>query len=196
MTNQELARRAIILLAAGDPQSVWLNMEAEAGLAIGYAFQRLAEVVAEDREKAGLLMQNYSVNLSSGVGTPLSVAGSITLTSGDILYGYIPKGLVKDADGNLLVYVPNYYDFQGYLVSGFKYYTLTNQRIYCRSAITGDYASDIGDVTGPVTITSNFIPTVSSLPNELDNEIVETLAQVLIEKYPRSSVVPPTAEHN
>lgn len=195
MTNLELVRRSLALLAAGQPGSPWLDMEAEAGLAISYMFQRLAEVVAEDREKSGLLMQDYSVTLSSGVGTPLSATGSISATSGDLLYGHIPKGQVKDADANILLFVPQYSEFQGYVMPGFKYYTLVNQRIYARSAVSGDYSSDLGDVVGPLVITTNFVPTVTTLPAELENEAVQMLAQVLVEKYPRNPAGdPPTSE--
>lgn len=183
ITNLELARRAIILLSTGAPSPVpWLDMEGEAGLAIPYAMHRIAESVAMDRERFAILTQAYSVTITSGIGNPLTATGGIT-SAADILWSSIPKSQVKDADGNRLVYVPYQMDFEGYLLPGFKYYTLIAERIYVRSAVTGDYTSDLGDVTSPVVITANFIPTVSSLPVELEDEAVQTLAQVLVEKF-------------
>lgn len=162
-------------------------MEAEVGLAIPYAMQRLADQIAEDASRQALLQQNYTVTLSSGIGNPLTVNGSLT-SAADILWHSIPMGNVMDGDGNRLVYIPDFYEFQGYVLNGLKYFCLVNERIYARSGVTGIYSTDLGDVTDPLTVTANFIPTVTSLPTNLDNEIVETLARIVSEKFPKIPV--------
>ena len=185
ITNKELARRALALLAGGDPNSPWFYQEAEAGLAIPYAMHRLGEETARNPQLRGLLQQDYSVTISSGVGNPLTATGSLT-SAADVLYDSIVWGQVKDADNNRLIPVQNRMDFERPLQPGFKYYCLTGQRIYVRSAVSNVYESDLGDVTGPLTITANFVPTVSALPanGQFDDDIVRILADILVLKFP------------
>ena len=189
ITNKELARRALALLAGGDPNSPWFYQEAEAGLAIPYAMHELAQEIAEDYLRRGLLQQDYSVTISAGIGNPLTATGAIT-SAADILYETIPWGQVKDADNNRLVYGQHKTDFERYLPPGFKYFALINQRIYARSASTGTYETDLGDVSTPLTVTANFVPTVSSVPVELEDDAVRTLARVLVVKLPDLKVPP------
>ena len=145
--------------------------------------QTLADEVAKDHNRAPLLMQEYSVDLVSGVGEPLTDTGSITSLA-DILYWSIPYGVVRDSLTNLkLVYIPNREQFEGYLTPGLWYYTLANQRIYTRSATSGDYFnSDKYDVQGPLTVTANFVPTTATLPSTLENDAVDLLVKMAVTK--------------
>lgn len=159
-------------------------MEAEASLAITYATKRLAERIANDPLRFGLLTQDFSVTLTAGVGTILSSVGSISAVA-DVLWDTIPRNRVADSESTKLIYVPNLADFEGKLLAGYLYYTLSNQRIIARSNVTGSYTADL--LTGTLTVTANFIPTISTLPTQLDNELVNTLAEVLSEKMAAAS---------
>jgi hypothetical protein len=184
MTDLELIRRAIMTIAAGSPppNSV-LVQEAELSAMIPSVMQALADEVAKDANRAPLLMQDYSVDLASGIGEPLTDTGSIT-SAADILYWSIPYGSVRDSLTNFkLVYIPHREQFEGYLTSGLWYYTLANQRIYTRSATSGDYFnSDKYDVQGPLTVTANFVPTSATLPVTLENDAVDLLVKMVATK--------------
>lgn len=184
MTDLELIRRAIMTIAAGSPppNSV-LVQEAELSAMIPSVMQALADEVAKDANRAPLLMQDYSVDLASGIGEPLTDIGSIT-SAADILYWSIPYGSVRDSLTNFkLVYIPHREQFEGYLTSGLWYYTLANQRIYTRSATSGDYFnSDRYDVQGPLTVTANFVPTSATLPVTLENDAVDLLVKMVATK--------------
>lgn len=180
MTDLELTRRAIMVLAAGQPSPApVLEQEAELAALIPQALQSLADEVAKDVNRAPLLMQDYTVNLTSGVGDVLTQTGSIT-SNADILYWSIPYNVVRDTLTNLrLVYIPNKEQFEGYLMPGYWYYTLANQKIYTRSATSGDYFySDRYDVQGPLTVTANFIPTTADIPATLENDAVDLLVKI------------------
>lgn len=180
MTDLELTRRAIMVLAAGQPSpNPVLEQEAEIAALIPQALQTLADEVAKDSNRAGLLMQDYAVTLVSGVGEPLIETGTIT-TNTDILYWSIPYNVVRDTMTNFrLVYIPNKEQFEGYLMPGYWYYTLANQKILTRSATSGDYFnSDRYDVQGPLTVTANFVPRTADLPITLENDAVDLLVKI------------------
>jgi len=180
MTDLELTRRAIMVLAAGQPSpNPILEQEAEISALIPQAMQTLADEVAKDGNRAGLLTQDYSISLTNGEGQPLLATGGIT-TNADILYWSIPFNVVRDTMTNFkLVYIPNKQQFEGYLMPGYWYYTLANQKIYTRSATSGDYYnSDRYDVQGPLTITANFVPTSADLPATLENDAVDLLVKI------------------
>ena len=184
MTDLELIRRAIMTIAAGTPPpNSGLVQEPELSAMIPSVMQALADEVAKDANRAPLLMQDYSVDLTNGIGEPLTDTGSITSLA-DILYWSIPYGSVRDSLTNFkLVYIPHREQFEGYLTSGLWYYTLVNQRIYTRSATSGDYFnSDKYDVQGPLTVTANFVPTSATLPITLENDAVDLLVKMVVTK--------------
>ena len=184
MTDLELTRRAIMALSAGaPPPNPLLVQEAEVSAMIPSVMQALADEVAKDGNRAPLLMQDYAVDLVSGIGEPLSETGSIT-SAADILYWSIPFGVVRDSLTNFkLTYIPHREQFEGYLTAGLWYYTLANQRIYTRSATSGDYFnSDKYDVQGPLTVTANFVPTTANLPVTLENDAVDLLVKMVTTK--------------
>lgn len=185
MTQAELSQRALLLLAAGDPASPWLQMETEAGLAQEQALNELATTVEDDPELFGLLQQSYSITLTSGNGQLTSATGAST-GQVDMVWTSVPKGHVKDENGTRLVYIPNRYDFEGYLLPGQLYFTTYNGNIYTRSAVSGDYSSDKFSVIGPLDVLANYYPTVggmATLSPELNSNLVRLLARVLSEKY-------------
>lgn len=185
MTTAELSQRALLLLAAGDKESPWLNMEVEAGLAQEQALNELATFVEDDPELFGLLQQSYSITLTSGNGQLTSATGSST-SQADMVWTSVPKGHVKDENGTRLIYIPNRYDFESYLLPGQLYFTTYNGNIYTRSAASGDYSSDKFSVIGPLDVLANYYPTVggmATLSPELNSNLVRLLARVLLEKY-------------
>lgn len=180
MLALELVRRAIMRLSAGQPEpSMWLDREAEVSALIPEALEKLATDVARDYNKSGLMLQNYSVTLTSGDAALLTVNGVIT-SAPDILWWSIPYSEVLDtATNKRLIYMPNKYDFEGYVMPGFYYYTLAGQRIYTRGSTIGNYHDyDKYEVIGPLTVTANFIPSVSTLPSILDDDAVTVLAEM------------------
>ena len=184
MTDLELTRRAIMALAAGTPSpNPILDQEAEISALIPQVMQSLADEVAKDHNRSSLLTQQYTVDLVSGEGEPLTDTGSIT-SAADILFWSIPMGTVRDSmTGFKLVYIPGLAQFEGYLMPGLWYYTLVNQRIYTRSATSGDYFnSDRYDVQGPLTVTANFVPTTATLPVTLENDAVDLLVKLAMTK--------------
>ncbi len=184
MTDLELTRRAIMALAAGTPSpNPILDQEAEISALIPQVMQSLADEVAKDHNRSSLLTQQYTVDLVSGEGEPLTDTGSIT-SAADILFWSIPMGTVRDSmTGFKLTYIPGLAQFEGYLMPGLWYYTLVNQRIYTRSATSGDYFnSDRYDVQGPLTVTANFVPTTATLPVTLENDAVDLLVKLAMTK--------------
>jgi hypothetical protein len=185
MTQSELSQRALLLLAAGDPNSPWLKMETEAGLAQEQALQELGMVVADHPAQFGLLQQTYSITLTSGVGQ-LTTATGVTTSAVDMIWTSVQRGHVKDEMGTRLIYVPDRANFEGYQLPGLLYYTTYTGNIYTRSATSGDYASDQYGVTGPLNVFANYYPTVGGLASiapELDSDLVRILARTLTEKY-------------
>lgn len=190
MTDLELTRRAIMAMAAGAPSpNPILEQEAEISALIPQAMQTLADEVAKDGNRAPLLMQEYTVDLVSGVGEPLTDTGSITSLA-DILFWSIPYGSVRDTLTNFkLTYIPNREQFEGYLMPGLWYYTLANQRLFTRSATSGDYFnSDRYDVQGPLLVTANFVPTTADLPVTLENDAVDLLVKIATTKVQADKV--------
>lgn len=184
MTDLELTRRAIMALAAGTPSpNPILDQESEISALIPQVMQSLADEVAKDHNRSSLLTQQYTVDLVNGEGEPLTDTGSIT-SAADILFWSIPMGTVRDSMTSFkLVYIPGQSQFEGYLMPGLWYYTLVNQRIYTRSATSGDYFnSDRYDVQGPLTITANFVPTTATLPVTLENDAVDLLVKLAMTK--------------
>lgn len=174
-----------MLLAAGDSNSPWLQMETEAGLAQEQALNELATFVEDDPELFGLLQQSYSITLTNGNGQLTSATGSST-SQADMVWTSVPKGHVKDENGTRLIYIPNRYDFESYLLPGQLYFTTYNGNIYTRSAVSGDYSSDRFSVIGPLDVLANYYPTVggmATLSPELNSNLVRLLARVLSEKY-------------
>lgn len=186
MTQSELSQRALLLLAAGNPDSPWLKMETEAGLAQEQALNELGDDVAADPSQFGLLQQTYTVTLNgtTGAGQLTSATGNST-SQVDMIWTSVQRGHVKDTDGNKLLYVPNRYSFEGYLLPGQLYFTTYDGNIYTRTA-NGDYASDRTGVQGPLNILANYYPTVggmATLSPELNSNLVRILARTLAEKY-------------
>lgn len=178
LTKKELALRAIIALDGMYPGQGWLLREAEAELAIDLGLRDFSEAMARDERRA-LLQQDYSVTLSSGIGNPITATGSLT-SAADVLFESIRWGAVVDADGNMLTHVEHYNDFRRFQQPGYKYFTLHNQRIYVRSAASGDYTTDLGDVNGPLTVTANFIATATTVPAELTDEATRYVMNALL----------------
>lgn len=184
MTDLELTRRVIMALATSVPSPMpILDQEAEVSALIPSAMQALADEVAKDSHRSPLLTQDYICTIVTGYGPVLPVPGSITATN-DILYWSIPYGVVRDSATNVkLTYIPNREQFEGYLMPGLLYYTLTNQRIMTRSAVTGDYFnSDRWDVQGPLEITANFVPTPATLPVTLENDAIDLMVKMILMK--------------
>lgn len=184
MTNLELTRRAITLLSVGmDKPAPWLDMEAEVSTSIPLALQQLALDVSQHRDRRGLLSQDYLINLTSGQGAVLSATGSIT-SAADILWSSIPSGDIVDTSTNQrLTYVPGLREFEGYQYPGLLYYTLSNQSIFTRSGVTGNYFdSDRYDVQGPLRVTAVWIPTVANLPVYFESLAIATLVEIVLKK--------------
>lgn len=187
MNNLELARRALLLLeAGGNNPNIWLNQEAEAIAAIPYACHRLAERVNADPMRRGLLTQEYSITLTDGVGNPITATGTLTSLA-DMLFHGMEHWSVRDEQNNILQWVQNYNDFVGYQSMFYSYFTLYGQRIYTKQLNTGSLTS----TTGPLTVISNFVPTItassSTLPAELDDDMVLTLCEILATKLPKEA---------
>lgn len=187
MTAQELVDKARFLLAAGQPDSAWLDVEVEAQLSIAQAMHDLGMMIAKDRWRFGLLQQDYSVPLngSTGAGDLIAATGALT-SAADMIWDSVPQGRVKDANDAALVYVPDVAEFESYVLPGFSYYTLYQQKIYTRTS-TGTYATDKTGVISPVTVTANFFPALTSavtLPAQLEDEAVQSLIRVLVQKNP------------
>lgn len=187
MYNLELARRALLLLeAGGNNPNVWLNQEAEAIAAIPYAMHQMTERAGNDPMKRALLTQEYSVTLTNGVGDPTAATGTVTSLA-DMWFHSMEQWSVRDEQSNILQYVRNYNDLAGYLPTFYGYFSLYAQRIYTRQINTGSLTS----TTGPLTVGAMFIPTVaaasSTLPAEMDDDAVRTLAEVLTLKLPEEA---------
>ena len=194
MTSKELAQRALILLAAGNVSSPWLAMELEALQAIRYTMQKLGMTIADDPERRQLLVQDYSINLSSGEGDLTTAVGALTGLA-DMVWNTVPRSRVKDSNGTQLIYVPETADFEGYVISGPRYFTIRQGKIFTRTAM-GDYATDrFGVVETPLTVTANYFPSIgteATMPSQIEDDAVRILAETLTTKF--ASMAPATKQ--
>lgn len=187
LAQADFSQKALMLLAAGAPNSPWLSMEVEAGLAQGQALQELGNSVAFDPEKFGLLQQEYPITLSSstGAGNLAAAVGALTGLA-DVVWGSVQWGHVKDtATLQTLLYVPNRMDFERYQLPGQLYFTTYQGGIYTRTA-NSDYDNDKSGVQGPLNVLANYYPSVgnlSTLPQQLETDAVLYLARTLAQKY-------------
>jgi len=129
------------------------------------ALQQLADKVARDTKRRHLLQKAFSVTLTSGVG-----AIDATMLSASIGYGS-----VRDGDSNILVKIDNYNDFLRDQVAFYGYYCLNDDQIYTRQISSGSFT----DTTSPLTIDCPYIPLATELPEELQNDAVELLANLI-----------------
>lgn len=189
MTAAELIDKARFLLAAGNPDSPWYQMEIEANLVMPQAMHILGMAVANDPRRFGILQQQYSVSLNFlGLGNLATTSGALTARA-DIIWETVGRGHVRDANNEKLIYVPEFAQFVGYLLPGYQYYTLSQQQIFTRIVSAGYYNGDSTGVTGPLTVTASYFPYVgtvtdaNTLPTELQDDAVEHLARILQIKY-------------
>lgn len=186
MTGDELVDKARFLLAAGQPNSPWMDVEVEAQLSTDQALQDLGMTVARDRNRFGLLQQDYPVPLSgsTGAGDLVAALGSVTGDS-DMIWDTVSQGRVKDANDVALVWIPDVAEFEGSVMPGYSYFTLYQQKIYTRTS-TGTYATDKTGVVSPVTVTANFFPSFivpAALPVQLEDDAVQAMMRVLMQKF-------------
>lgn len=172
-------------LGAGNASpDVWAQSEIDLAALKNIATERLAGRVAMDRDRRGLLQQDYSVTLdANGVGDPLTAIGSVTGGT-DIIWGSIPLGNVQDADNNSLVLIPHLPDFYRPASIALAYYCLVDRKIRTRAlSVAVNNAADIVTVNGPITVTANFETSdLTFWPGELFNDLAQEIVSIALTK--------------
>ncbi|MCI0748167.1 MAG: hypothetical protein L0Y58_22400 [Verrucomicrobia subdivision 3 bacterium] len=183
MTLNELVqytKRRLVGVPGGE---VWADREIEIAATIPAALQELGAQVLRDRHRRNLLQQSYSVALdSAGIGNLLTAIGGITGTAGEILQDGVALGVVRDAENNVLVWLPNYDDFLRPASIAFGYYTLVAARIYTRAVgVAVTPSLDIAPAATPLTVFSSYAPAaVSGVPKELEDDTISILTEILM----------------
>ena len=188
MTADQLVEYVTRRLHAASPTNEWAKNRVNILAAIPAGIHELARKVMFDPSLRPLLQQDYSVSLNgSGVGDLLAATGSVTSAAGDILLDGVHLGVVRDADGNLLVNIPHYRGFLRPQPTVFAYYCLVDRKIYTRALNTAvNLPTDIVSVTGPLTVTANFAPaSVTHIPTEIEDDLVGHVVEVLLRKTPQ-----------
>lgn len=150
-------------------------------LASDIARHRLANEVARDTNRRHLLQQSYSITTTADsagdmCGALLTATGSIT-SAADILPDSVPLGSVVDSQGNSYSYIPQWASFRyGTYPAVFGYYTLRAQKLYVRSVTNGSFTDDVS----PLSVTANFVPTITNLPDNLANDLTQITAELVL----------------
>lgn len=185
MTFDDLLLTAKYRLTAGNPGFDWQLHELDIAPAVDSALQMLSTQVMLDDTSRGLLQQSYSVSLTAGVGDLLAATGSVTGLSGEILMEGVQMGTVVDADGELVYPLKSLSAFYKPQSQVFSYYYLApNGKIWTRSRQTQvNGPNDVSGVNGPLTVVANYVPaSVTAVPAELENDLVEALCSVVLRK--------------
>lgn len=178
MTFQELIQLAINTAVAGTDadNNPILKQSLEAQGIADQALQALGVMVAGSPELRARLEQQFTVNLSAGVGT---------IPSG-MLVEYLREGVVRDSDtganngaGNVLSRIQRFNLFLLDQDTALGQYCVVDNSIYAR----GPGSTDITATIGPLVIDAPFFPTAADMattvPDEIANELVENLARRL-----------------
>lgn len=185
MTLNELIQYAKRRLVIDPLLRLKTDIELDIAAAIPTAIHEMSIKVMRDAHLRPLLQQSYSVALDgSGIGNLLTATGSLTTNAGEILQEGVPMGLVRDAENNDLVWIPNLADFYRPAPTVFGYYTLVAQRIYTR-AISAQVNSiaDIVSAPTPLTVIASFAPAeVADVPEEIEDDLVGHVVEVVLRK--------------
>lgn len=176
MTWTQLISFAINTAVAGTDadNNPIIKQRLEAAAMTDQAVQELATIVAGNPELRSRLEKQFSVTLTSGIGT--IPAGMLT--------EYLREGAVRDSDtganngnGNVLARVQRLAAFLTDTDTSLGLYCLSTNQIYARPPASA-YPSD---TIGPLVINAPFVPTTTNLdtevPDELTNDLVMLLAQ-------------------
>lgn len=178
MTWTELIDLAINTATAGTDadNNPILKQRLEAAGMTDQALQALADIVAGNPEIRARLEKQFSVALSSGVGS--IPAGMLTQ--------FLREGVVRDSDGggnnglgNIYSRVQRYANFIQDQDVSFGLYCIVDNQIFMRPPSSTFPA----DTQGPAIIDAPFTPTTDDLdttvPDELTNDLVALLAKLL-----------------
>ena len=185
MTFDNLIAMAKYRLAAGNTAVDWQLYEPDIATCVDAALGALATDIMHDPTRCGLLQQSYSVTLTAGNGDLLAATGSVTSAAGEILMEGVLMGSVKDGDGEIIYPLHSLNAFYRPQSQVFYYYYLApNGNIYTRSKSTQvNNPGDVAGCTSPLTVIANYAPaSVTSVPNELEEDLVEKLCSILLTK--------------
>lgn len=184
LTATELNQRALLLLSVGQQNSAWLDQEVEANQAITLSLHELGRVISQDESRFGQLQQDYSVALTAGAGNLATAVGSLT-TLADIIWESVKNGRVKDSEGVPLLYIPDVFSFEAYVLPGYNYFHIRASQIFTRGS-SGSYIDDFNKVTGALLVTANYTPSIgnlNTLPADLEPDLIQIHANTLATKF-------------
>lgn len=188
MSFDELVELAKRRLSAGSaPPRVWSDAELGLAACVHTASSELSLEVMRDSARRALLQQDYPVSLDpvTNEGDLLAAIGSITTLAGEIILEGVDYGIVQDADGNILVLIPQYPDFFRPQAMAFAYYTRKNKgKILTRAKGKQVYSpADVLPVNGPLVITASYTPAlVTGWPPELTDDLVSKTVAIALRK--------------
>jgi len=177
MTWTQLISFAINTAVAGTDadNNPIIKQRLEAAAMTDQAIHELATIIAGNPELRSRLEKQFSVTLTSGIGT--IPAGMLT--------EYLREGAVRDSDtganngnGNVLARVQRLAAFLTDADTSLGLYCLSTNQIYARPPAS-TYPSD---TIGPLVINAPFVPTTTNLDTEVPDEITDELVKLLAQK--------------
>lgn len=184
ITYGQLIQRAIDIAVAGTDadNNPIIKQRLETESLVDLALQAVASMVAGNPQLRARLEKQFSVALSSGVGT----------MPAQIMLEYLREGAVRDSDtsannglGNFLAKVNRYDQFVTDQSTALGLYCVVDNAIYARPPGATDPASTIG----PLVIDAPFVPITTDLSTLVDDEIVNDLLEDLAARL-RGLLVP------
>ena len=149
-----------------------IKQRLEAGGMTDQALHALATMVAGSPELRARLEKQFSVALTSGVGT---------IPAG-MLVEYLREGVVRDSSGsgpgglgNILARVNRYSSFIQDADTALGLYCVVDNQIYARPPAS----TFPTDTIGPLLIDAPFVPTAANLNTEVPDEVADDLVAKL-----------------
>lgn len=182
MNSAQYANRVFQRLSKGNPQGEVKILRSAIENQLPQALQRLADEVAANSKERVRLQSLFPLTLG-GAGT----AGEEPLPSTVVTNKSAIEGWYVRMSGvpNELQYLPNRRDLDNPLSAlDYYYYTLFNGALVVRDA-NGNIPAETA-----LSLYANYTPTISQVPAELEDNLINCGVQVALELGPQQVTVP------
>lgn len=169
LTNLIAINRALAYLdEAGTPAAY----PADVQTLIGDALKRFAVVVAASETDRQLLRKDYSITITSGVG---SFAAAMATTEPPLIEAIPTAYLVITSGASPMQYLPDRAQLTLTRPLGFFIYWSYDEG----NLRTRNTDGSLTSLSTTVTATMQYIPLISSVPSQLENRLIEILVEML-----------------
>lgn len=178
LTNLTAINRALAYL---DEDGTPAAYPADVQTLIGDALKKLALTVAAHPDNRQLLRRDYSITITSGTG---SLATALATTEPPLIEALPSAHLLITSGTNPMQYLPDRAQLSLTRPLGFFIYW-TNDESTIRTRNTDGSLSSLSTT---ITATCNYIPLISSVPTQLEDQFVALLAGEIKSRTPQSAV--------